>query len=67
MDEAATKHARLALGRVVKDAGLSRRYAFLAVHEIDLDPVRAPAEPGRLGGRVERTLMKTSCQPAHSA
>src|SRR6202048_4385941 len=44
MDEAAAKHARLTLGGIVKDAGPSRRYAFLAVHEVDLDPARAPAE-----------------------
>jgi len=37
VDEAAAEHPRLALGRVVEDAGLSRRYALLAVDEIDLD------------------------------
>src|SRR5262245_53580150 len=47
MNDAAAEQACLAVGRVVEHAGLPRRYAVLAGNEIDLDALRATAEPSR--------------------
>ena len=66
-DEAAAEHARLALGRVVEHAGLPGRHAVLAVDQLDLDAAGAARSQAGCGGRVERTLTKTSRRPSPSA
>src|SRR5271165_415889 len=64
-DEAAAEHPRLARRRVVENASLAWRYAHLAVDEIDLDAVGAPAQPCRLrrprGAHLDEDLV-----PAHA-
>src|SRR5262245_43497100 len=47
LDDSAAQHARLPVGRIVKHAGLPRRYAVLPGDQINLDALRATAEPGR--------------------
>ena len=46
-DKAATQHSRLAICRVVKHAGLTRRDALLAAGKFDLETVRAAGERRR--------------------
>src|SRR5262245_483951 len=54
MDDSAAEHTGLPVGRIVEHAGLPRRNAVLAGDEIDLDALRATAEPGgpRRAGRA---------------
>src|SRR5437763_4284175 len=63
LDEAAAEHARLAFGRVVEHASLPRRHAVLALEQIDLNPVRSPAQPGRLW-RARRAHLHEHLVPA---
>jgi hypothetical protein len=65
LDEAAAEHARLALGRVVEHAGLSRRHAILAGNEVDFDAPACPAEPRRLR-RPRRTNLDEDVLPARA-
>src|SRR5262245_65025886 len=66
LDEAAAEHARLAFGRIVEHAGLARRYSVFAGDEVDLDPLAAPAQPGRLrrprGADLDEDLVPAGAQ-----
>src|SRR4029079_9458560 len=54
LDEAAAQDTRLALARLIKNAGLSRRNAVLAIDQLNLAPACAVPQPGSLW-RARRT------------
>src|SRR5262245_42425531 len=48
LDESTAQHTRLSLARVIKDAGLARRYTMLAIDQFHFATICAVAQPGCL-------------------
>jgi hypothetical protein len=50
LDETATQHTRLSPARIVKYTALARRYAVLAIDQLNFAAVGAVPQPSRLRG-----------------